>query len=175
MRLRSHLDLNTKALTWWVTPARTAGQEEGLWRIKQRFCFVTIVTEVQTGLLIKGKHDTIKFSLLISRKNKTKYEKHFFAQKVRSISLLASYPYFLDQAFLAQTNCTIAQLQFQTWSRKILCYILSIQPHDIWHSVSPFWSKLLQIWKFLGWSSQISSESHRMLVTSLTKIKSGDV
>ena len=96
MRLRSHLDLNTKALTWWVTPARTAGQEEGLWRIKQRFCFVTIVTEVQTGLLIKGKHDTIKFSLLISRKNKTKYEKHFFAQKVRSISLLASYPYYLD-------------------------------------------------------------------------------
>ena len=105
MRLRSHLDLNTKALTWWVTPARTAGQEEGLWRRKQRFCFVTIVTEVQTGLLIKGKHDTIKFSLLISRKNKTKYEKHFFAQKVRSISLWASYPYFLDQAFLAQTNC----------------------------------------------------------------------
>ena len=105
MRLRSHLDLNTKALTGWVTTTITAGQEEGLWRIKQRFCFVTIVTEVQTGLLIKGKHDTIKFSLSISPKNKTKYEKHFFAQKVRSISLLASNPYFLDQAFLAQTNC----------------------------------------------------------------------
>ena len=105
MRLRIHLGLNAKALTWWLTTIRTAEQDEGLWRIKQRFCFVSIVTEVQTGLLIKGKHDTIKFSLLISRKNKTKYEKHFFAQKVRSISLLASYPYFLDQAFLAQTNC----------------------------------------------------------------------
>ena len=29
---------------------RTVGQEEGLWRMEQRFCFVTIVTEVQTVL-----------------------------------------------------------------------------------------------------------------------------
>ena len=50
MRLRSHLDLNTKALTIWLTTIRTAEQEEGLWRIKQWFCFVTIVTEVQTVL-----------------------------------------------------------------------------------------------------------------------------
>ena len=104
MRLRIHLGLNTKALTWWLTTIRTAGQDEGLWRIKQRFCFVTIVTEVQTGLLIKGKHDTIKFFLLISPKNKIKYKKHFFAQRVRSISLWATYPYFLDEAFLVQTN-----------------------------------------------------------------------
>ena len=50
MRLRSHLDLNTKALTIWLTTIRTAEQEEGLWRVKKWFCFVTIVTEVQTVL-----------------------------------------------------------------------------------------------------------------------------
>ena len=50
MRLRSHLDLNTKALTIWLTTIRTAEQEQGLWRMKQWFCFVAIVTEVQTVL-----------------------------------------------------------------------------------------------------------------------------
>ena len=29
---------------------RTAGQEKGLWRTEQQFCFVTIVTEAQTVL-----------------------------------------------------------------------------------------------------------------------------
>ena len=53
MRLRIHLDLNTKALTRWLTTIRTAEQEEGLWRIKQRFCFVTIVTEVQQFYTLK--------------------------------------------------------------------------------------------------------------------------
>ena len=131
MRLRIHLGLNTKALTWWLTTIRTAGQDEGLWRIKQRFCFVSIVTEVQTGLLIKGKHDTIKFSLLISRKNKTKYEKHFFAQKVRSISLLASYPYFLDQAFLTETNCA----EFRN-DRGKFCVKFCKLSHTIFHILS---------------------------------------
>ena len=87
MRLRSHLDLNTKVLTRWLTTIRTAEQEEGLWRIKQRFCFVTIVTEVQTVLYIKGRHDAIKFSLLISPKNKTKYGKHFDSEGKKHISV----------------------------------------------------------------------------------------
>ena len=104
MRLRIHLGLNTKALTWWLTTIRTAGQDEGLWRIKQRFCFVSIVTEVQTGLLIKGKHDTIKFFLLIPPRTKSSAKNTFFAQRVRSISLWATYPYFLDEACLVQTN-----------------------------------------------------------------------
>ena len=46
----SPLDLNTKATIWWLRKIKTAGQEEGMWRIKQWFCFVTRVTEVQTVL-----------------------------------------------------------------------------------------------------------------------------
>ena len=129
MRLRSHLDLNTKALTWWLT-SRTAGQEEGVWRIKQRFCFVTIVTEVQTVLYIKGRHDAIKFSLLISPRAKPSTE-NTLAQKVRSISLWASYPYFLDQAFLTETNCA----EFRN-DRGKFCVKFCKLSHTIFHIMS---------------------------------------
>ena len=52
-------------MSWWLTTIRTAEQEEWLWPIEKQFCFVNIVTEAQTVLQIKGKHDTIKFSLKI--------------------------------------------------------------------------------------------------------------
>ena len=55
--------------------------------MKQRFCFVTIVTKVQTVLYIKGRHDAIKFSLLISPKSKTKYGKHFGSEGKKHISV----------------------------------------------------------------------------------------
>ena len=49
----------------------------------------------------KARHH--KVFIIDTLKNKTKYEKHFFAQKVRD--LWVTHLYFLDQAFLAQTNC----------------------------------------------------------------------
>ena len=98
-------------------------------------------------------------SSIDTAKNKTKFEKKFFAQKLKI------YPYFLEQkAFLTQTNCAV-------W--KILNRILLIQPQDISHSVTSF-RVITNVFLllFFGWSSQMPSENHRMLGTSPTKIKS---
>ena len=88
----------------------------------------------------KARHH--KVFIIDTLKNKTKYGKTLFrSEGKRSVSYLST---FLRPSL----SCSDQLHWFQKWSRKILIKFLSIQPHDISHSVSPFWTKLLQIWKF---------------------------
>ena len=80
----------------------------------------------------KARHH--KVFIIDTLKNKTKYGKTLFrSEGKRSLSYLS--------IFLRPSLSCSDQLRWlQNWLRKILSKFLSIQPHDISHSVSSFFS-----------------------------------